>query len=133
MDLIEDEGGSGKIFYFVLNMPWPVARRDVVFRRVKSVDAKTGMVTYELTALPDRLPRKRGNIRVSYLKSVWRFTPLKNNRTEIFFQQHSKAGGSIPPFIANSMVVDIPFRSLKNFRDLVEQRNSSKNDAKPAS
>ena len=121
MDLVQDEGPLQKIFYFVLHLPFPVAERDCVFRRVKSLDPVTGAITHELGALPERLPKEKGKIRVPYSKTMWRFTPLKDGKTEVYFQQHSNAGGSIPAFLANALVVDIPFHSLKNFRELVEK------------
>jgi hypothetical protein len=124
MQLLEDVGGSQKIFYFILDLPWPVARRDVIFRRTKSI-GPDGVVSYELTAIPDRLPRKKGHIRVDVLTSVWRFTPVNKNQTAVFFQQHSRAGGSIPAFIANAMVVDVPFFTLRNFRAMIEKRNKA--------
>ncbi len=123
MELLEDEGPSSKIFYFVLNLPWPVAKRDSVFRRIKMVDSITGGITYELTVMSQRLPKQKGKIRVPYLKALWRFTPLKNGQTEIYFQQHGSTGGSIPTFITNALVLDIPFYSLQNFRRLVEEGN----------
>ena len=120
MALVQEEDPLRRVFYFVIHLPWPVAERDAVFRRSKSVDAATGALTYELTALPDRVPKEKGKIRIPYLKSVWRFTPLKEGQTEIYFQQLSDAGGSIPAFITNALVLDIPLNSLKKFRDLVQ-------------
>jgi hypothetical protein len=123
MDLVEAASATDKIFYFVINLPWPVAKRDSVFRRVKTTDAATGAVTYEFSALPERLPKVKGKIRVPYLKGAWRFTP-KEGKTEVYFQQHSDAGGSLPPFLTNALVVDIPLNSLKSFRALVEKSGS---------
>ena len=121
MELVQEENPLQKIFYFVIRLPWPVAQRDSVFRRMKVVDQATGVISYELTALPERLPKQKGKVRVPYLKTTWRFTPSKNGQTEIDFQQHSDAGGSIPPMIANALVVDIPFHSLKKFRELLQE------------
>jgi hypothetical protein len=121
MELIKDEGPLRKIFYFVMHPPWPVAERDAVFLRVKSVDSATGVVTYHLTALPEAYPKQKGRIRVPYLELVWRFTPVEKGRTEVYFQQHGEAGGYIPAFIANAMAVDTPLNTLKSFRRLVEK------------
>ncbi len=114
---IGEEDGA-KIDYFVIHLPGPVSERDSVFKSIKSTDAK-GVVTYVLSALPDRLPRVKGKVRVTYLKSIWRFTPLPGGRTEVFFQQHSDPGGFLPGFVVNPLVVDIPFSSLKNLRALL--------------
>ncbi len=120
MELIKDEGPLEKIFYFVMRPPWPVSERDAVFRRIKSVDPSTGVVTYNLRALPEAFPRQKGKVRIPYLELVWRFTPLEQGRTGIYFQQHGEAGGYIPAFIVNALVIDTPLNSLKKFRELVE-------------
>jgi hypothetical protein len=120
MELVEDINENEKIFYFVIHLPFPVAERDSVFRRIKSVDSATGIVTYEITAMPDRLPKVKGKIRVPSVKTIWHFKPLDDGKTEVYFQQRSDPGGSIPAFLANSLVLDIPFQSLKNLRQLIE-------------
>ncbi len=127
-ELIADESVDQKIFYIVIDLPWPVAARDTVSRCVRSADPKTGAITYTLSALPERLPLHKAKIRVPYLKAFWRFTPMPDGKTEIFFQQHSDAGGSIPTFLINKLVLDIPFQSLKNFIRLVSPQSSNMGD-----
>ena len=121
MELLKDEGPSSKIFHFVMRPPWPVSERDAVFRRVKSVDLLGGAVTFDLLSIPEVLPPQKGKVRVPYLKLVWRFTPLKEGGTEVYFQQHGKAGGYIPSLIVNALVIDTPLNTLKKFRELVEK------------
>lgn len=118
-ELIKDEGPQDKILYIVLHLPWPVAERDSVFRRSQSTDKKNSSVSYSIHALPGLLPVKKGKIRVLMINSVWRFTPLPDGKTEIYFQQHSNPGGSIPAFIVNELAVDTPLNSLKSLRQLV--------------
>lgn len=115
--LIEAATPDDKLVYFALDMPWPVKNRDCVFRRVRSKNPDTGVVEYTLTALPDRYPKQKGRIRMPYLKSCWRFTPLGANRTEIYYQSHSEVGGHIPSWLVNKLAVNIPFNSLSGFRN----------------
>ncbi|MBF0122572.1 MAG: START domain-containing protein [Candidatus Omnitrophica bacterium] len=119
--VVDEEGPLQKICYLVLHLPWPVSERDSVFRLVKEEDSKSGILTYTLNAVTDYLPRKRGKIRVPYLKAFWRLTPLSDGTTEVFVQQHSDPGGWVPPSLVNKLVVDVPFMSLKNLRDLVSR------------
>jgi hypothetical protein len=116
---VPSQDSQEQITYFAMHLPWPVAERDSVFSKVKTVDPSTGVVEYTLSARPDEYPRQQGRVRVIYLKTTWRFTPLPNGQTEIYFQQHSDPGGSIPAMIVNKLVVDIPFHSLKNLRKLI--------------
>ena len=118
-ELVEGKIPDQRVSYIVLRLPWPVSERDSVFQSVRSLDPESGTVTYSQSALPTRLPERKGRIRVIYLNSVWRFTPLADGRTEIYFQQHSDPGGSIPAFLVNRLSVEIPFYSLKNLRKLI--------------
>lgn len=120
-ELVQREDLDKKIFYFVLRLPWPVTERDCVFSQIKSINPDNGAVSYIISALPERLPKQKGKIRVLSLNSIWRFTPLKNGRTEIYFQQHSNPGGSIPSFLVNKLSVEIPFYSLKNLRKMIKE------------
>jgi len=119
-NVVEQPDDVTRVYYFVARLPWPISARDTVFQRTKSRDPGTGEIEYTLKSLPDRLPRKRGIVRVIYLKSSWRFIPLSDGHTEIYFQQHTRPEGFIPPFVVNQLVVNVPFYSLKNFRGLVE-------------
>jgi hypothetical protein len=117
--VVERPDDLSRVYYYIAKLPWPIADRDTVFERIKSIDLSSGEITYTLKSLPDRLPRKKSIVRVIYLKSSWRFIPLLNGHTEIYFQQYSRPEGSIPPFILNHLAVDVPFYSLKNFRSLL--------------
>ena len=116
---IPSESAGENIVYFVLHLPWPVAERDCVYRWVKSLDSASGEVSYTYGAVSGKFPEQKGKIRVLYLNTIWRFTPLKDGRIEVYFQQHSNPGGSIPSFLVNKLSVEIPFYSLKNLRKMI--------------
>ena len=114
--LIRANTPEDKILYFVISMPWPVTDRDLVFRRVRSQDPATGAVEYRSSSLSGVYPEQGGKVRMPYLKGFWRFTPLADGRTEIYYQQHSEVGGHIPDWLVNRLAVNIPFNSLFHFR-----------------
>ncbi len=118
-EVVRKKGIGERIFYFVINLGWPVKDRDCVFSQIKSLDSKSGAVSYTICALPETLPKKKGMIRVLFLNATWRFTPLKDGRTEIYFQQHSNPGGSIPVFLVNKLSVEIPYHCLNNLRKMI--------------
>jgi hypothetical protein len=118
-ELVEKDGPKNEIIYLVLHLPWPVAPRDFVFMRTRSEDPASGTISYNLTALPDRLPLVKGMIRVNSIKSLWVFKPLPNNKTEVFFQQHTDPAGSVPASIINGLAAQTPFSSLKSFQELL--------------
>ena len=118
--MVQREDHQQKVVYMILHLPWPVTERDCVFRISRSVDNTTKALDYTVVALPDSLPVDHARIRVPYLKGYWRFTPRTDGKTGIYFQQHSDPGGVIPAFISNSLVVNMPYHSLKGLRALVE-------------
>jgi START domain len=117
--LIRADSLEDKVLYFVISMPWPVQDRDLVFRRVRSQDTATGAVEYRTSSLPEVYPEQDGKVRMPYLNGFWRFTPLGDGRTEIYYQQHSEVGGHIPAWLVNKLAVNIPFNSLSHFRQLL--------------
>ena len=120
---IENDGPKQEVIYLILRLPWPVAARDFVFSRTRSQQSAQGIISYTLTALPNRLPLVKGMIRVKSIESVWSFKSLPRDRTEMFFQQHTDTAGSIPASFVNAVVADTPYYSLKNFRELLTGKN----------
>jgi hypothetical protein len=118
-EVVRKNSPAETVFYFVINLAWPVTDRDCVFNQIKSVDPKSGTVIYTSCALPNDLPKQKGNIRVLFLNASWHFTPLKGGRTEIYFQQHSDPGGSIPSLLVNRLSVETPFHCLNNLRRMI--------------
>jgi hypothetical protein len=123
-EFVATEGPDKTVIYLILHLPWPVAPRDFVFRRTKTKDLASGVITYTLTALPDRLPQVKGMIRVTSIKSLWSFKSLPDGKTEIFFQQHTDPAGSVPISLINQLAVQTPFYSLKNFRKLITGKDA---------
>lgn len=62
----------------------------------------------------DLIPIKRS--RGHYL-----FIPLDEKRTKVIWQHHIEPGGSIPGWLANVLVVDVPYNSLSDLRVLVKE------------
>ncbi len=115
--LIEARSPREKILYFAIAMPWPVKDRDSVYLREQKV-SPDGVVEYFISALPDAAPPQGDRIRCPYLKGYWRFTPLKEGGTEVYYQQHGEVGGHIPAWLVNKLAVNIPYNTLRKFREV---------------
>ena len=76
------------------------ARKDERCRRVQEVDAVV-------------VTRSRGYYDLQY---------IDENRTKVVWQQHVESGGSLPTWLVNSSVIDIPFNSLQKLRLLVKDK-----------
>jgi len=109
------------LIYFAADLPWPLSDRDGVYRRVKSVEAPSNSVIYQLRAEGENHPKHTDRVRVNYLDGAWRFTPRPGGRTAISYRMHTEAGGYIPAGVVNRFTVSLPFKTLRNFRALLQK------------
>lgn len=107
--------------YSRFNTPWPVTPRDSVIE-VTTLEGSDGSVTRQLKGVPAYLPEEKGFVRVSKVEGLWKLTPKAGGEVEVIYQVHTEPGGSIPSWLANSFVIDAPFNTLKEMRELAEKR-----------
>ena len=119
--VLEEKGAGDDLFYFVMDMPWPVQDRDTVYRRIFKKDPGSGALEYATSSFDGAYPDQEGRIRMPMLKGLWRFTPLPGGRTEMYYQQHNDVGGHLPTLLINTLAVNIPFNSLSNFRKMLAE------------
>ena len=105
--------------YNVLKMSWPVTDRDVVIHYVISQNPKTKIVLLKLNAVNGFVSDK-GNVRMTYLKGFYEFTPKVNGYVGIIYQVHSDPGGYVPSSVVNAFVYETPYYTLFNLKKKVE-------------
>jgi len=105
--------------YTVTTAPWPVTNRDSV-TLVTDKPQASGEYLIELNARPEEYPEQVNRIRIPKLEGFWKLVPLTANKTEVTLQIAAEPGGEIPSWLANSMVIDMPFYSLTNLKKRVE-------------
>jgi len=109
--------------YSVTDLPWPVSDRDLVILATVSNDSDGG-VTIQMRAQPDAYPPQIGLIRVPRLEGFWKLQPQHSDTSQpsvkVTLQISTEPGGDIPSWLVNAMVVDMPFNSLKNLKERVE-------------
>jgi len=111
------------------DLPFPVSNRKVVLHSMlSSSEEGVRLDTRESKGYCDKHPLKRCGVVNSYdLMEIERsrghylFTAVGENRTKVVWQQHIEPGGTIPGWLANLLVVDIPYHSLSRLRELVQQ------------
>lgn len=119
------------LVYFAADLPWPLSDRDGIYRRRKTEDKSAGAVIYKLSSAGDIYPRQKGRVRVLYLNAEWRFQHLPDNRTAVYYRMHTTAGGFIPPALINTFTVPLPFKTLRNFRALVNEASQRESRLTP--
>lgn len=106
--------------YSITSAPWPVSDRDSVILATVTRH-KNGNITINMEGQPDNYPRQEGLIRIPKLDGSWRLEKLAEQQTKVTLQITTEPGGDIPSWLANAMVVDMPFYSLSNLKERVER------------
>lgn len=105
--------------YSIASAPWPVSDRDSVTLVTKKRLAD-GVILIELKAQPKAFPKQPGLVRIPKLEGYWKLVPIAGNKTEVTFEIAAEPGGEIPSWLANAMVIDMPFHTLSNLKERVE-------------
>lgn len=98
--------------YSVNDMPWPVTDRDYVIRIRTRGDQNSGEIVMDLNAVPDQREKESDYVRVDKSDTLYRFIP-EGDQTRMIWLQHTNPNGSIPGWLVNTLLVDIPIRSIE--------------------
>lgn len=118
-DLLERNGDTLQIYYSQASAPFPFKNRDGIYlNRIKwNDDSNTLLVDIEM--LPDYIEKKDGLVRVEG-KGYWQVSIAGPNLLDITFSMLINPGGSIPAWLANTVVDDAPFYTLSKLREMFE-------------
>ena len=111
---------TSQIHYLQLKAPWPVTERDGAFGLKYSYDSAKDMAVVEAKMVPDIYPAQDGFVRLNKGGGTWKFTRLDAEHTQLEYYYLGDAGGSIPAWVANTVIEESPYRMLSNFHELVK-------------
>lgn len=108
---------TSRIEYMTTKVPWPLEDRDVAmeFVVVKNTD---NYFQANLTSVPEAVPLSDNYIRIEISQGSWIFKKIDDNRVEVIHQFLSDPGGSIPKWIVNMFIVNGPYKTLENLKEL---------------
>ncbi|TVV43589.1 START domain-containing protein [Thalassolituus sp. C2-1] len=118
LEVIEQVSEHERLFYMVTEAPWPVKDRDSVIYSVLT-QADDYSVHVDMQVRNDVFPANDDFIRITNMKGFWEFRPEGDGWVTVIYQVHADPAGGIPAWLANSMVVDSPYYTLKNMRKMV--------------
>ncbi|PCI21852.1 MAG: hypothetical protein COB62_02465 [Piscirickettsiaceae bacterium] len=110
------------IVYSITNAPWPVTDRDAVVSFTVSDGNTAELMRFDVENVEGYVPANEGMVRVPYIKGYWELIKVTAGSTKIVFMNAASPGGSLPDWLADSFVLDMPYNSLNNFRTLVEAK-----------
>lgn len=117
--LITEISTTERIFYQVTSLPFPAKSRDAIFHAAMSFEGVSS-VRVTMSSMPDEIPQTR-HVRVREAFGSYMLETIGEHKLRVTWQQYVDPGGSLPAWLVNSMLTDLPFKSLRAFRDLVKQ------------
>jgi hypothetical protein len=118
--LIKQFDDSHDIHYVRTAAPWPVNDRDGVYEQKATWFKDENRVVIELWALEDYdFPKDKNVTRMTEGSGFWEITEIGKGKYKLTYQYHPDPGGSIPAWLANSSVVNIPFDMTQNLKKII--------------
>ena len=122
-----------EVFAYVINRtPFPFSYRDSIIHTKISQNSETLAVTLDGKSAPHYIPESPDYVRLSLVKSYWKFVPLGNGVVEVVFQGLGEPGGNISPDISHSTIFqwitskllwELPMLSMKNMkREIMKEK-----------
>jgi len=111
--LIQDKGDE-KIIYIANQHPG-VKSRDYYAHMRFTHDPQDGSYTVDWR-LASGYPEDPKRVRLQALQSVTRLVPRADKQLDVSMEGHFEPGGIVPALIANRVIMDTPWNTLKNVR-----------------
>jgi hypothetical protein len=122
VQLIKQFSDSHDIHYVRTAAPWPVNDRDGVYEQKAIYFKEENRVLIELNALEEYdYPLDEKVVRMTVGSGFWEITESENGIFKLVYEYHAEPGGNIPAWLANSSVVNIPFKMMENLKAMVEK------------
>lgn len=103
------------------NMPWPLTDRDSISKNVQtsSEDGKT--VTIHFDSIADFYPVQEKLVRIELLNGYWKLETIDENKTKVTYEVLTDPK-NLPAWLVNTGVVDQPFETLSNLKNIIQTR-----------
>lgn len=117
--VIQEISSMERTFYQVTSLPFPAKSRDSIFHAAITFEGRAS-VRVTMNSKPDEVPQTK-HVRVREAFGTYILEPTGENKLRVTWQQYVDPGGALPAWLVNSMLTDLPFKSLQAFRELVQQ------------
>jgi len=118
---IEDLGRDSpydREVYVKTRLPWPVSDRDTpLWVGLEQRDDYSVYVPFH--HITDGMPEQDGFVRIPNMQGFFLFEPLEPGKVKMTFQVVLDPGGYVPAWLANMILRDIPYFSMKRLRRVV--------------
>jgi hypothetical protein len=113
-------GDNDQYYYIETSLPLPFENRDMVYH-FQYIEIKSEQVKVIVTGIPEYFEPKEGIVRMVKTNGYWLFTSIDTRKTSVTYQMHVEPGGSIPAWLANPFIKNVPFSTFKGLRNIVQK------------
>jgi hypothetical protein len=110
---------SQRTIYMVLNMPWPLADRDMVIHSRTTLDNENKAFTVNFTSAQDSYPMQE------YIRAIssgrYHIRPTSQQQVEFSMVMHTELGGNLSPSIINDRLVKNTLADVTRLVAIAEQ------------
>ncbi len=106
--------------YVTTQLPWPVSDRDAPLRVTFYQEPDSYDLVMPMNLNPG-MPEQKGYVRMPQMEGYYRFSPVAPGEVEVTIEVVLDPGGAVPAWIANIILRDIPYFSLKRLRRVINQ------------
>jgi hypothetical protein len=111
---------NDQYYYIETSLPWPFENRDMVYH-FQYIEIKSEQVKVIVTGIPDYIQPRKGIVRLGKAAGYWLLTSIDTGKTAVTYQMHVEPGGLIPAWLANPFIVNVPFSTFKELRNIVQK------------
>ena len=109
------------IHYITIKAPWPVTDRDAIYEATTTFSQNGRHAHVKLTPHGDYKEENKNFIRVHNGTGFWDLEEVAANTIQVVYQFHADPAGEIPAWLANTVIVSNPLRTLESLRSLAKQ------------
>jgi hypothetical protein len=123
--IIKKEGNIVQYFH-VTETPGFLKTRVGNFESEKILSPINNEVTITIHNFISDIPVPEKYLLIPIMKGYWKLTPAGENKVHVMMQMFTEPGGIIPAWLANMVVVDSPYVTLKGLRERINLKHQVK-------
>ena len=116
--MLEQKGKYNDIHYITIKAPWPVNDRDAIYEANTTFSQDGKHARVKLSPRGDYAQENKNYIRVHNGSGFWQLDEVSPGTVQVVYQFHADPAGEIPAWIANSVIVINPLKTLESLRNL---------------
>lgn len=120
-EILERVSPEEYIVYQIFKLPWPLSKRDFVYRGKLTVDKEDNSVLVVMSSVDHPEAPETVGIRAELISSRYRIRRLGKFMTGFEVEIHSDPRGLIPSFVVNLVQKSWPYKTLMSVKRQVEK------------